>query len=102
MAAEPVGPLVSAAWVEEHLHAPWLRIFDASARIGFDPESEELQVASGRDEWAQAHIPGSGFVDLLKLADPARPSAFMLPSAERFAAEMSAGGGRPRDHGVVF
>ena len=102
MTAEPVGPLVSTAWLEEHLHEPGLRIFDTSARIGFDPESGEVQAASGRDEWAQAHIPGSGFVDLLELADPARPGASMLPSAAKFAAEMSALGVGPGTHVVVY
>src|SRR4051812_38415448 len=79
MTAESVSPLVSTAWLEEHLHEPGLRIFDTSARIGFEPERGGLQAESGRDEWARAHIPGSGFVDLLQLADAARPSANMLP-----------------------
>jgi len=39
-----------------------------------------VQAASGRDdEWAQAHIPGSGSSILLELADPARPSASCCP-----------------------
>src|SRR3954463_15530271 len=102
MTAEPVGPLVSTAWLEEHLHDPGLRIFDTSARIGFDPETGKVQAVSGRDEWAQAHIPGSGFVDLLELADSARPSANMLPAAERFSEEMSALGVGPGTHVVVY
>jgi thiosulfate/3-mercaptopyruvate sulfurtransferase len=102
MTAEPVGPLVSTAWLEEHLHEPGLRIFDTSARIGFDPDSATPHAASGRDDWARAHIPGSGFVDLLELAGPARPSGHMLPSAERFAEEMSAVGVAPGSHVVVY
>src|SRR3954462_15203263 len=102
MTAEPVGPLVSTAWLEEHLHEPGLRIFDTSARIGFDPETGKVQAASGRDEWAQAHIPGSGFVDLLELADAARPSAHMLPPAESCSKEMSALGVALGTYVVVY
>ncbi len=73
--------LVSTQWLASELGASDLRIVDASA---FLPEH-------GRDpalEYDACHIPGSVFMDLAHLNDPAQPGLNMLPGAERFASRM--------------
>jgi thiosulfate/3-mercaptopyruvate sulfurtransferase len=61
-----VESLVSAAWLATHLDDPDLRVLDATVQI-----NPAVGMESGRAEWARAHIPGSGFVDLLgDLSEP--------------------------------
>src|SRR5690606_29134825 len=50
-------------------------------------------VESGRDDWARAHIPGSGFADLPgDLSDHSQSLRFMMPPSEQFAEAMSSYG----------
>jgi thiosulfate/3-mercaptopyruvate sulfurtransferase len=96
------GPLVSTQWLTDRLDDPRLRVFDTTSRIGRDPGTGEIQAASGREDWARCHIPGSGFMDPLELMDPRRPGRHMLPNAEDFAAAMSALGVGPDTHVIVY
>jgi thiosulfate/3-mercaptopyruvate sulfurtransferase len=96
------GPLVTTQWLADHLDDPRLRVFDTTSRIGQDPTTGEVQMASGHEDWTRCHIPGSGFMDLLELADPTQPGRHMLPSAEDFAAAMSGLGVGPDTHVVVY
>ena len=53
---------------------------------------------SGRESWAQGHVPGAGFADLIEESDFESPLPFMLPGPRRFAEAMSrlaVGSGRP-------
>jgi thiosulfate/3-mercaptopyruvate sulfurtransferase len=81
------GPLVSDAWLAEHLTAADLVVLDATVHL--DPPSapdEPYHVRSGRADWERAHLPGSRFADLAgELSDPDAPYPFTLPSPERFA-----------------
>jgi thiosulfate/3-mercaptopyruvate sulfurtransferase len=87
----PTGPLVSAAWLAEHLADADLVVLDATARL--DPASAPgapYDVRSGLAEWQTAHLPGARFADLVgALSDPGSPFPFTLPPAERFAAAMA-------------
>jgi thiosulfate/3-mercaptopyruvate sulfurtransferase len=71
-----------------------LRILDCT--VFLRPRSDGkpgYEVASGREEWAAGHIPGSGFADLPgELSDRDHPLRFMMPPAEQFAAAMSSYG----------
>jgi thiosulfate/3-mercaptopyruvate sulfurtransferase len=80
--------LVETDWLETHLTEPDLRVLDCTVFLERDEYGRHL--ASGRAAWAQGHIAGSGFADLLSdLSDPGSPLAFMMPSATQFAEVMS-------------
>ncbi len=80
-------PLVSGAWLEDHLGDADLRVLDATV----DLDVQAGQLASGRRRWEEGHIPGSAFVDLLvELSEPDDRYFFAFPSPERFATAMGA------------
>lgn len=75
--------LVSTGWLAENIGASDLRIVDASY---FLPEM-------GRDagaEFEAEHIPGSVFLNLAELVDPASSLPNTVPPAEKFASRMQA------------
>jgi thiosulfate/3-mercaptopyruvate sulfurtransferase len=74
-------PLVSTAWLEEHLQAPDVRIIDAS---WYFPQEER----DAKAEYALAHIPGAVFFDIDDIADETSPLPHMLPSAVKFASRV--------------
>ena len=77
----PGTPLVSTAWLHDHLGADDLVVVDAS---WFLP-------AQNRDPWGEylgGHIPGAVFFDIDAISDPSSGLPHMLPPAERFGAEM--------------
>lgn len=79
--------LVSTAWLAENLADPALRVLDCS--VWLVPAGAGMRAQSGRMAWEQAHIPGSGFADLVdELSDKSRPLPFMMPPVEQFAAAM--------------
>lgn len=86
-----VPALVETDWLHEHLDDPDLRILDCTVFLRFDPETGARNAESGRDEWAQSHIPGSAFADILTdLSETENPKFPMqMPSAEKFADSMS-------------
>ena len=57
---EKFEPLVSAAWLAQHLEDPNLRVIDFRWR--YDHETGQGQ--SARPEYEAGHIPGAAFVDL--------------------------------------
>src|SRR5262249_7048504 len=60
--------LVETEWLEAHLAAPDLRVLDCTVVYHVDADGHQLN--SGREAWAQGHIPGSDLADhLLDLAD---------------------------------
>jgi thiosulfate/3-mercaptopyruvate sulfurtransferase len=80
--------LVETEWLEMHLTDPDLRILDCT--IFSDTDKRWPHLESGRDAWAQVHIPGSGFADLMSdLSDRNSPLPFMMPPATQFAEAMS-------------
>jgi thiosulfate/3-mercaptopyruvate sulfurtransferase len=86
------SPLVSTEWLAAHLDEPTLRILDCSVVMRTAADGSYSFVA-GRDEYAQAHIPGSVFVDVFgELADKESHLPLMMPAPEVFAAAVSAKG----------
>ncbi|MBX3480152.1 MAG: 3-mercaptopyruvate sulfurtransferase [Caulobacter sp.] len=76
-----LDPLVSTAWLAEHLEAPDVRIIDAS---WFLPgESRDP-----RAEFAVAHIPGAVFFDIDDIVDETSDLPHMLPSPVKFASRV--------------
>lgn len=83
--------LVSTQWLATHLRDADLVVVDMRWR----------EAASGRDAYAQGHIPGADYLDWsTDLVDPDADIAFMLAPPERFAAVMS-GCGIGQDTTVV-
>ena len=83
--------LVETDWLAEHLDDPDLRIIDCTSYLPDYFEKAEVTKASGAENYAQGHIPGSVYVDLIHdLSDPNRPEImYPMPPAEQFAAVMS-------------
>ena len=79
-------PLVSTAWLAEHLDDPDLRVVDC--RWYLRPFDDRC----GDDEYRKGHLPGAVHLRWdTQLADPDR-AASMLAPPERFAAAMRAAG----------
>ncbi len=81
------SPLVETTWLANHLNEPNVRIVDST--VFLRPSPAGLTIESGRATWAQGHIPGSGFADLVEaFSDASSALLFTLPSAEQFAAAL--------------
>ena len=79
-------PLVSTEWLAQHLQAPELRIFDATVFLHINAQGPGYIPESGRAKWAEDHIPGASFIDLLDdFSDAAAPVRFTMPDAATFA-----------------
>jgi len=74
-------PLVSTAWLAEHLQAPDVRIVDAS---WYFPQEQR----DAKAEYALAHIPGAVFFDIDEIADETSGLPHMLPSGVKFASRV--------------
>lgn len=98
--------VISGAELEGRLGEPDLRILDATVLL--DPNSWHAN--SGRSQWAQEHIPGSAFVDLIEeFSDPSADEglpegvhAYRLPTAEAFTAAITRYGVSDSTHVVVY
>lgn len=89
--------LVSTSDLAAQLDDPALRILDCTVYI--TPQG----VGGGREHYDKAHIPGAVFADLLgALSDPDARLRFTMPTAERFAAAMSAYGVGPGTRVVCY
>lgn len=81
--------LVETDWLEENLGDPTLRVLDCTTILRPDDRGT-LQANSGRDSYAQEHIPGAGYADLVgDLSDRNTKLRFMMPPAPQFAEAMS-------------
>ena len=92
---DAVAPLVSTAWLAEHLGEPRVRVVDVSWHMpdsGRDPEAE----------FEDSHIPGAVFFDLDANSAQDTPLPHMLPTAEEFGRSMSALGLSNDDTIVVY
>lgn len=82
--------LVSVDWLAEHLDDPDLVVLDCSVLTVPDDEGN-LTSVSGLADYAEGHIPGAGFADLIgALSDADSPLRFAVPEPEAFAAAMAA------------
>jgi thiosulfate/3-mercaptopyruvate sulfurtransferase len=92
-------PLVTTTGLADHLGEEGLRILDATVDVSVGTGAVE----SGRARWAEAHIPGAIFADLLgDLSDAQAPFPFTMPSAERFARAMGQLGVGDGAHVVLY
>lgn len=92
MVAEPV---VSVAWLLDHLGDEKIRIIDAT---WLHPSTG----GSGKAEYEGGHIPGSVHFDIDVIADRHAAFPHMLPAAEHFAEQVGALGIGNDDHVVVY
>jgi thiosulfate/3-mercaptopyruvate sulfurtransferase len=74
-------PIVSPAWLADHLEAPDIRIIDATLFMPGDARSASALYAARR-------IPGAIFFDIDEIADADSDLPHMLPSPEKFASRM--------------
>lgn len=77
--------LVSTDWLARHLKDPDLRVLDASYYL---PEHGR----NGKEEYAEAHIPGARFFDIDEISDKASDLPHMAPPVEKFMSRMRAMG----------
>lgn len=83
-------PLTTTGWLADNLEADDLCIVDCSVVMRTTDDGGYTFVG-GADEWREAHIPGSVFVDVLtELAAEDQPYPMMMPAPEVFATKMSA------------
>lgn len=87
--------LVDTEWLAVHLGDPKLRILDGSHHL---PTTGR----NARAEYEKAHIPGARFFDIDAIADPDTDLPHMLPSAEKFAADVGRLGIGNDDKVVVY
>jgi thiosulfate/3-mercaptopyruvate sulfurtransferase len=88
-----MDPLVSTEWLEARLSD--VTIVDSS---WFMPSLGR----SARDEYLQAHIPDTRFLDIDEVSDRSNPAPHMLPSAQQFATAMERLGIGSDDRIVVY
>ncbi len=74
-------PLVSTAWLADHLEAPDVRIVDASWFMPGTPRDPKA-------EFLTTHIPGAVFFDIDEISDETTDLPHMLPSAIKFASRV--------------
>jgi thiosulfate/3-mercaptopyruvate sulfurtransferase len=90
-----MDPVVTTAWLAQHLGEPDLRILDGSWHM---PHLER----DPRAEFEAAHLPGAAFFDIDAIADHTTSLPHMLPTAEAFAAAVGALGVGSGDRVVVY
>lgn len=76
-------PLVSTAWLADHLGHPTLRVVDASSYLASANRD-------ARAEYAARHIPGAVRADIDWLSDESSPLPHTFPSAAQFAERVGA------------
>lgn len=88
-------PLVSTAWLAEHLGAAGLKVVDASTYLASAGRN-------ARAEYEAQHIPGAVFADIDWLSDESSPLPHTFPSAEQFAERIGSLGIGSEDAVVVY
>lgn len=86
--------IVDTAWLAAHGAEPGLRVFDCTTYLRYETGTgRPYRVESGRADYDQAHIPGSGFLDLQgELSETSAPTNFMMLPPEELAARFAARG----------
>lgn len=85
------GPLVSTAWLATQLNQPGLRLLDATVFLHINPDGAGYLPESGRAKWAEGHIAGTQFVDLLgEFSDQNAAVRFTMPAPAAFCAKAAA------------
>ncbi len=89
-------PLVSTAWLHDHLRDPDVRIIDAAYRM------PAMRPPLAVDEYKARHIPGAVFFDVDAVADHTTDLTHMLPPPLLFAREVGALGIGNDDLVVIY
>src|SRR4029453_11652090 len=93
--------LVSTQELQDRLHDPRLRVFDATTYVDRTPSG--FNARSGRSDYEAAHIPGAGFLDTTAdLSDPASPLLFTRPPVAQLEKVFSSLGVSNDHHVVVY
>ena len=80
--------LVETDWLAQHLDDPGVRVIECTVYLHPKPEGG-FRAESGREKWAESHIPGAGFADLIHdLSDRTSSLNYMMPPAAQFAEAM--------------
>ncbi|MEX0342080.1 MAG: sulfurtransferase [Erythrobacter sp.] len=87
--------LVSTQWLADELGADDLLVLDATMHLPDSPRKSAV-------EFAEAHIPGARFLDLVSLVDAASAVPKAVPTAEQFAARMGQLGVVPDSRVVLY
>lgn len=88
---EAPSPLVETNWLSERLDNPDLRILDCSVIMHVTDDGNR-KYSSGKVEWDNAHIPGSGFINILTDLGPRySPTVPLMAPLADFAAAMETG-----------
>jgi thiosulfate/3-mercaptopyruvate sulfurtransferase len=93
--SEMEGPLVTTAWLAEHLEDPGLVILDGSWHM-------PAQRRDAKAEYAAGHIPGAAFFDIDGVCDHASDLPHMLPPSPAFATAARRLGAEPGSTIVVY
>ena len=103
--AMSVDPLVSTAWLAEHLEDPEIRVVDMRGHVTtklIAPGVEEALYRGARDEYLAGHIPGAVYVDwTTDIIDPEDSVPAQIAPAARFAEAMAAIGVGDQTHVVA-
>ncbi len=95
MAVQLPGPIVTPAWLAEHLGAPGLKLVDASWYLSAEARDPAAEFKAG-------HIEGAVFFDIDGIKDPDNPLPHMLPNALLFAKAMGDLGLSSRNAIIVY
>ncbi|WP_321489229.1 sulfurtransferase [uncultured Hyphomonas sp.] len=80
---ETGDPIVTAGWLKQNLSAPDIRVVDATYYAPF------LKVEkTGRDDWAEAHIPGAVHFDIDAIKAGGTDLPHMLPDPIMFSSRV--------------
>jgi thiosulfate/3-mercaptopyruvate sulfurtransferase len=86
-------PLVTTAWLAEHLAVPAVRVVDIRGSVttrAIAPGVEEATYRGAIDEYRSGHIPGAVFVDWTRdIVDPDDPVPAQIAPPELFAQAMA-------------
>ena len=79
--------LVTSDWLAANLSEPRLRIFDCTVYLVYEEGTgRPYRSVSGRADYDDGHIPGSGFLDLqADFSDASSPYRFTLPPPEHLS-----------------
>lgn len=78
-------PLVTAAWLNQHIASPDIRVVDATWFMPNDPRDAKAL-------YGERRIPGAIFFDIDEIAETDSDLPHMLPSPEKFASRMRKNG----------
>ncbi|HPF27257.1 MAG TPA: rhodanese-like domain-containing protein [Steroidobacteraceae bacterium] len=95
-------PLLSCDELERRLADPSLRLYDVTVDMQIKPGGG-YEIASGREKYADGHIPGAAFLDLLDdFSADNPPLVFTLPTAAAFARAAGAAGISAQSQVVLY